>query len=185
MALRLGFTDQDYFRDPAAGLERLRKIGPVVEVRFPIVGKVWLTTNYALAGRVLKDSERSPCARMAAASPDFAGGCPASFARSPATCSPWTSRTTRGCGASSMRLFAGAQFSRWSRASWRLPIGAFGTGIHFCLGFQLARLEGKCALKGLFTRWPKLALAVPADEIRWLPRPGLKAIEKLPVTAGA
>ena len=57
MALRLGFTDQDYFRDPAAGLERLRKIGPVVEVRFPIVGKVWLTTNYELAGRVLKDSE--------------------------------------------------------------------------------------------------------------------------------
>ena len=56
--------------------------------------------------------------------------------------------------------------------------------IHFCLGFQLARLEGKCALKALLTRWPKLALAVPPDEIRWLPRPGLKAIEKLPVTAG-
>jgi cytochrome P450 len=61
---------------------------------------------------------------------------------------------------------------------------AFGTGIHFCLGFQLARIEGKCALKALFGRWPKLALAVPADEIRWLPRPGLKAIEKLPVVAG-
>jgi cytochrome P450 PksS len=60
---------------------------------------------------------------------------------------------------------------------------AFGTGIHFCLGFQLARLEGKCALKALFTRWPKLALAVPADKIRWLPRPGLKAIERLPVVA--
>ena len=29
---------------------------------------------------------------------------------------------------------------------------AFGTGIHFCLCFQLARLEGKCALKALFTR---------------------------------
>lgn len=57
MALRLDFTDQDYFRDPASGLERLRKIGPVVEVKFPIVGKVWLTTSYELAGRVLKDSE--------------------------------------------------------------------------------------------------------------------------------
>ena len=38
---------------------------------------------------------------------------------------------------------------------------AFGTGIHFCLGHQLARIEGKCALKALFGRWPKLALAVP------------------------
>ena len=38
---------------------------------------------------------------------------------------------------------------------------AFGTGIHFCLGYQLARMEGKCALQALFTRWPKLALAIP------------------------
>jgi cytochrome P450 len=33
---------------------------------------------------------------------------------------------------------------------------AFGTGIHFCLGYQLARIEGKCALDALFGRWPKL-----------------------------
>ena len=37
---------------------------------------------------------------------------------------------------------------------------AFGTGIHFCLGHQLARIEGRCALKSLFQRWPELALAV-------------------------
>jgi len=61
---------------------------------------------------------------------------------------------------------------------------AFGTGIHFCLGYQLARIEGKCALRALFTRWPKLALAVPPDAITWRPNPGLKAIEKLPVVAG-
>ena len=57
MTLRFDFTNQDYFRDPVAGLERLRRAGPVVEIKFPIVGKVWLTTNYELAGRVLKDSE--------------------------------------------------------------------------------------------------------------------------------
>lgn len=62
---------------------------------------------------------------------------------------------------------------------------AFGTGIHFCLGHQLARIEGKCALQALFTRWPELALAVPEAQIKWRKRPGLRAIESLPVTARA
>lgn len=58
---------------------------------------------------------------------------------------------------------------------------AFGTGIHFCLGHQLARIEGRCALKSLFRRWPDLALAVDPSEITWRKRPGLKAIDRLPV----
>jgi cytochrome P450 PksS len=58
---------------------------------------------------------------------------------------------------------------------------AFGTGIHFCLGHQLARIEGAAALKSLFRRWPKLELAVDESEIKWRKRPGLKAIERLPV----
>src|SRR5262249_24073280 len=49
---------------------------------------------------------------------------------------------------------------------------AFGTGVHFCLGYQLARLEGKCALQALYTRWPKLALAGSPEEHRWTSRPG-------------
>ena len=60
---------------------------------------------------------------------------------------------------------------------------AFGTGIHFCLGHQLARIEGACALKALFRRWPKLELAVDESQIKWRRRPGLKAIEHLPVAA--
>jgi cytochrome P450 len=59
---------------------------------------------------------------------------------------------------------------------------SFGTGIHFCLGYQLARIEGMCALEALFTRWPNLRLAVEPSEIRWRKRPGLRALEKLPVT---
>lgn len=61
---------------------------------------------------------------------------------------------------------------------------AFGTGIHFCLGHQLARIEGRCALKSLFQRWPQLTLAVDEKEITWRKRPGLKAINRLPVVAG-
>jgi cytochrome P450 PksS len=60
---------------------------------------------------------------------------------------------------------------------------SFGTGIHFCLGHQLARIEGKCALQALFSRWPKLTLAIPESEIRWRKRPGLRALASLPVTA--
>jgi cytochrome P450 len=60
---------------------------------------------------------------------------------------------------------------------------AFGTGIHFCLGHQLARIEGRCALKSLLRRWPELTLAVDQSEVTWRKRPGLKAIDRLPVAS--
>jgi cytochrome P450 len=61
---------------------------------------------------------------------------------------------------------------------------AFGTGIHFCLGHQLARIEAGCGLQALFTRWPRLQLAVKPADVRWRRRPGLRSIDRLPVTAG-
>jgi cytochrome P450 len=60
---------------------------------------------------------------------------------------------------------------------------AFGTGIHFCLGHQLARLEGRCALEALYSRWPKLGLAVDPGQIQWRTRPGIRAIVRLQVSA--
>jgi cytochrome P450 PksS len=62
---------------------------------------------------------------------------------------------------------------------------SFGTGIHFCLGHQLARIEAACALQALFTRWPRLGLAVEASQIHWRKRPGIRMIAKLPVIADA
>ena len=62
---------------------------------------------------------------------------------------------------------------------------AFGTGIHFCLGHQLARIEGRQAIRALFDRWPRLELAVDPSEIRWRKRPGLRALVALPVVTGA
>jgi cytochrome P450 len=402
VTLRLDFTNQDYLRDPAAESERLRARGPVVEVRFPIVGKVWITTTYEMAGRVLKDSEtftirkdgggiaglrwwmprmvRTLASNMLTMDePDqarlrgivdeafrrraildmesriltiadglaaqlFAEGSPADLVERYARRLPlsvicellglpladrqtfmaWAHSAARISGPLSfwriMRVYAAmrayleerlqvarekggegliAQLVRvekeggriggeemvamvflllgagsettmhlisgsvyellknparrdwleqdWSRANLAVEeflrfvspvqfskpryvrkdvelggvalkkgerimamIGAanmdpkaneapekldlerhpnrhiaFGTGIHFCLGYQLARMEGKCALQALFGRWPKLALAIEPRDVRWPSRPGLRAIETLPVLAGA
>jgi len=56
MTARVDFTSQSYFRDPVAGIARLRSVGPVVEARFPIIGRIWITTAHDLAAQVLKDS---------------------------------------------------------------------------------------------------------------------------------
>ena len=39
-------------------------------------------------------------------------------------------------------------------------------------------------LKSLFQRWPQLALGIDESEITWRKRPGIKAIDRLPVVAG-
>jgi hypothetical protein len=56
MSSRADFTSQNYYRNPAAAIEKLRQLGPIVEVRFPIIGTVWATTTQALADQVLKDT---------------------------------------------------------------------------------------------------------------------------------
>jgi cytochrome P450 len=402
MTLQADFASQDYFRNPAAAIENLRRVGPVVEVRFPLIGKVWATTTQALADQVLKDTATFTLRRedgnvaglqwwmpgivrtlsnsmLSMDEPDhkrlrdivdeafrrravlemephiravgdqlaaelFAEGAPADlvdrFARKlplsvicellgpPLTDRPkfvtWASGFTRFTGTlgffgvlpkimamrrylgrhienvrrqggdgliaeivrvekdggqispneivsmvfllliagheTTTHLISGATFELlknpglrdWLRADWsrldlaveeflrfitpvqftkpryvrrdielggvrlrkgdkvmamlaaanmdpqanpypgRLELArkpnrhiAFGTGIHFCLGHQLARIEGRCSLKSLFERWPELSLAVDPSEITWRKRPGLKAIDRLPVQVAA
>ncbi|WP_433262085.1 cytochrome P450 family protein [Actinosynnema sp. CS-041913] len=43
---------------------------------------------------------------------------------------------------------------------------AFGHGVHHCLGAPLARLEAAIGLPALFSRFPDLRLAAPADRLR-------------------
>jgi hypothetical protein len=40
--VRIDFTSQEYLRDAVAVLAKLTAAGPVVQVRFPIVGKTWI-----------------------------------------------------------------------------------------------------------------------------------------------
>ena len=398
--MRLDFTSQEFFRNPAAGIERLRACGPVVETRFPIVGKVWITTTYDAAARVMKDSatftlrkDGSPAGlrwwmpafvgamasnMLTVDEPDhtrlreivdeafrrravldmqphiraiadnlagelFADGSPADLVKRYARILPlavicellglppsdrpkfiaWANTVARVTGAigvlrmmrglwwmkryleerlrlarehggegliaelvrvemeggpisademvsmiflllgagseTTTHLISGSVYEllknpalrNWLEEDWsrvglaveeflrfvspvqfskprfvrddmelggvRLKKGdrimamvaaanmdaqanehperldlerrpnrhiSFGTGIHFCLGHQLARIEGMSALQALFTRWPRLRLAVAPDQIRWRKRPGLRSIEKLPVVEG-
>jgi cytochrome P450 PksS len=54
--LRMNFTAPDYLKDPTAKLAELRAAGPLVEVRFPIIGRTWITTTHEMTSRVLKDN---------------------------------------------------------------------------------------------------------------------------------
>jgi cytochrome P450 len=169
MTLQADFTSQDFFRNPAAAIENLRRMGPVVEVRFPIIGKVWATTTQALADQVLKDTDIFTIRREDG---NVAG-------------LQWWMPGI-------VRTMANSMLSMDEPDPERLDLQrrpnrhiAFGTGIHFCLGHQLARIEGRCALKSLLRRWPQLALAVDPSEIKWRKRPGLRAIDRLPVVAVA
>ena len=68
----------------------------------------------------------------------------------------------------------------------RLDIGrednrhlSFSQGVHYCLGAQLARLEGQIALGELVRRAKDLHLA--ADDVRWRRFLFLRGMEALPV----
>jgi cytochrome P450 len=56
---------------------------------------------------------------------------------------------------------------------------AFGSGIHFCLGAPLARLEGRIVFAALLRRCPRLALAT--DRVEWRQTFALRALMALPV----
>lgn len=60
---------------------------------------------------------------------------------------------------------------------------AFGTGIHYCLGAPLARLEGQIAFWNLIQRLPNLRLATDPNTLRWRGGFAVRALTALPVIA--
>ncbi len=60
----------------------------------------------------------------------------------------------------------------------------FGHGIHFCLGAQLARTEGRVAIGKLVAQRPDLALAVDPSELVYRESTLVRGLSRLPVTPG-
>jgi cytochrome P450 PksS len=58
----------------------------------------------------------------------------------------------------------------------------FAFGKHFCLGNQLARMEGQLAIGALARRFPHMRLAVPRDTLTYKPVQALRGFRTLPVT---
>lgn len=61
------------------------------------------------------------------------------------------------------------------------PHLSFGTGAHFCLGFQLARAEAAIAFGRILERFPNVRLATEERAIAWHRRLGIRALVRLPV----
>lgn len=59
------------------------------------------------------------------------------------------------------------------------PHLAFGAGAHFCIGNQLARLEGQVAIRKLAQRFPRMRLA--QQRVEWMPNSVLRGLKALPV----
>lgn len=58
---------------------------------------------------------------------------------------------------------------------------AFAFGIHYCLGHQLARLEGRIALATLLQRFNNWELAAPRESLRYKPTISLRGLINLPI----
>jgi cytochrome P450 len=115
------FTSQDYFRNPGAAIEKLRDQGPVVEVRFPIIGWVWTTTNLALADEVLKDTDTFTIRKDDGIVAGFRWWMPGIVRTLANSMISMDEPDHSGCAISWTRPFAAAPCWKWSRI-FRPPV---------------------------------------------------------------
>jgi cytochrome P450 len=57
----------------------------------------------------------------------------------------------------------------------------FGSGIHKCVGLSLARMEIKVAAQEIVRRLDNIELAVPIEELEYLPTLASQSLERLPL----
>jgi cytochrome P450 len=65
-----------------------------------------------------------------------------------------------------------------------VPHLTFGFGMHICLGFPLARMEGQVALPAVARRWRDISLAVPEAELPWLNSMVFRGMTSMPLRVG-
>ncbi len=63
-----------------------------------------------------------------------------------------------------------------------VPHLTFGFGMHICLGFPLARLEGQIALPAVLERWRSIELAEPESRLEWLNSMVFRGMKAMPLT---
>jgi hypothetical protein len=62
-----------------------------------------------------------------------------------------------------------------------VPHLTFGFGLHICLGFPLARMEGQVALPAVLRHWKRIELAQPEERIDWLNSMVFRGMTSLPL----
>jgi cytochrome P450 len=79
-----------------------------------------------------------------------------------------------------------AKFADPRKLDWERPnLGThltFGSGIHRCVGVALARMEIKLAAQEVIRRLKDIRLAIPAQELTYLPTLATHTLERLPLT---